>query len=288
MPSEQSTPLMFTRWYSLLSNSMHTGYWIPSMLSILILLPSCGTTGPSTGIAPTPVMRTLAQGDSITVIPGPEYSAGGFHRFWFGDHYRDLWTEPTTVPVLNLAEFAGGLEPLEAGGGFQTKSLRFRGMDGHFYKFRSANKDPKAVLPLELRETVAADLAQDHISTSHPCAALIVDELAGAVGVPQLHPRFVYLPESPMLGEFGREFGGLLGILELYPDADDEGMSDFLGARKIRNTIKMFRAMEEDSDDRPDQFRYLNARLLDLLMGDWDRHVKQWKWAEFKEDGRKV
>lgn len=259
---------------------------LPAVLILLIPLASCGTSEPSAGIAPTPVVRTSAGGDSVTVIPGPEYSAGAFYRFWFGDHHRDLWTEPTTVPVLNLAEFAGGLEPVEAGGGFQTKSLRFRGTDGRFYKFRSTNKDPKAVLPLELRETVAADLAQDHISTSHPCAALVVDALAGFVGVPQLHPILVYLPESELLGTFNHDFGGLLGILELYPEADEEGMADFLGARKIRNTLKMFRAMEEESDDRPDQYRFLNARFLDLLVGDWDRHVKQWKWAEFKEEDR--
>ena len=26
-------------------------------------------------------------------------------------------------------------------------------------------------------------------------------------------------------------------------------------------------------------------RLFDMLLGDWDRHQDQWRWAAFKEDG---
>jgi len=32
------------------------------------------------------------------VIPGGEYNAGAVHRFFFGDHWRDLWTTPIEVP----------------------------------------------------------------------------------------------------------------------------------------------------------------------------------------------
>jgi hypothetical protein len=142
------------------------------------------------------------------------------------------------------------------------------------------------VLPLELRETVAGDLAQDHISTSHPCATLIVDALASAVQVPTLDSKLVYLPDSELLRGFREEFGGLVGIFEIYPEAGEEGVADFLGASKIRNTLKMFQAMEEDSEDRPDALAFLNARFLDVFVGDWDRHVKQWKWAQFKENGK--
>ncbi len=223
------------------------------------------------------------QDDSVEVVPGPEYEAGWLHRVFFGNHYRDLWTSPVRVKILNLKTFAGGLKPVEAGGGFQTKSLRFAGADGKLYKFRSVNKDPKAILPVELQNTFAADLAQDHISTSNPAGALIVDKLAGAVGVPRLHPQLVLLPDDPDLGEFRATFGGLLGIFETYPD------DGFLGSAKIQNALKMFGAMEDDSEDRPDSRAYLTARLLDLLVGDWDRHVKQWKWARFeKENGRKT
>ncbi|MDH3251945.1 MAG: hypothetical protein OEM41_04085 [Ignavibacteria bacterium] len=262
------------------------------LLRVLVVVVGCAAFGcassSESGVRKTELGSGSERDDSLSVIPGPEYAAGWLHRVFLGDHYRDLWTATVQVPVLDLQHFAGGLAPVEAGGGFQTKSLRFRAHDGSYYKFRSVNKDPKAVLPLELQNTFAADLAQDHISTSHPAGALIVDELAGAVGVPRLHPRLVLLPDDPGLLEFRETFGGLLGILETYPDDGPGGSAGFLGSRKIQNTLKMFEGMEEDSEDRPDPSAFLTARVLDILVGDWDRHVKQWKWARFERDGRFV
>ena len=254
----------------------------------VFFLVGCGASSPSLDLTKTKIVSGSESLDSISVIPGPEYEAGWLHRVFFGDHYRDLWTTPVKTQILDLREFAGGLTPVEAGGGYQTKSLRFLGKDGQYYKFRSIDKNPRAVLPLELRETVVGDLAQDHISTSHPCAGLIVDELAGAVGVPRLNAMLVYLPDDERLGQFRERFGGLLGIFELYPETIPNNQGGFLGATKIRNTSKMYEGMEEDSRDRPDPIAFLTARFLDVLVGDWDRHVKQWKWAQVEKDGRKI
>src|SRR3954467_728066 len=64
-----------------------------------------------------------AGGDSVTVVPGAIYGAGGFHRFILGDNYRDEWTTPIKVPVLDLKSFHGGLTPEKEGGGMQAKNL---------------------------------------------------------------------------------------------------------------------------------------------------------------------
>ena len=37
--------------------------------------------------------------------------------------------------------------------------------------------------------------------------------------------------------------------------------------------------MVEDNDHRADQKAVLKARLLDMLIADWDRHFDQWKWG---------
>ena len=37
------------------------------------------------------------------VTTGPEYTAGGFHRAMLGSSYRDLWTTPVELPVLDKA-----------------------------------------------------------------------------------------------------------------------------------------------------------------------------------------
>ena len=86
-----------------------------------------------------------------TATPGPEYGASGFHEFLFGSSYRDLWTTPITVEVLDLRTTGNGLTPTGTGGGQQTLSLRFMGADGLPYTFRGLDKDPTSVLPEELQ-----------------------------------------------------------------------------------------------------------------------------------------
>ncbi len=121
--------------------------------------------------------------DSVTVVAGKHYAKSGLYRFFFGAHYRDLWTTPIRVPVLDLATFAGGLTPKRAGGGQQTKSLRLEGADGKEYQFRSVDKDPSAVLPAGLRETFADRVIQDQISAGHPAGPLLVPPILEAAGV---------------------------------------------------------------------------------------------------------
>jgi hypothetical protein len=50
-----------------------------------------------------------AAGKTQRVVIAPQYGAGGVHRWLWGDDYRDLWTAPIEVEVLDLQGFAGGL-----------------------------------------------------------------------------------------------------------------------------------------------------------------------------------
>src|SRR6476661_668234 len=141
--------------------------------------------------------RVEAQEPDTVVTPGKGYAAGGFHRWLFGSHYRDLWTTPVRVPVLDLETFAGGLRPTERGGGKQTKSLRFKGGDAREYAFRSLDKDPSPLLPVELKHTVAQEILQDQMSAGHPAAPLVVSPILDAAHVVHSSPRLVLLPDDP-------------------------------------------------------------------------------------------
>jgi len=67
----------------------------------------------------TPQTATVGR-DSVTIVAGPDFAAGGFHRWLLGDNYREEWTTPIKVPVLDLHSFGGGLKPTKKGGGAQT------------------------------------------------------------------------------------------------------------------------------------------------------------------------
>lgn len=218
--------------------------------------------------------------DTVRVVPGARYRAGWLHRFLLGNHYRHLWTTEIEVERLDLAHFAGGLTPTERGGGQQTRSLRLLAADGREFAFRSVDKDPSAVLPPELRGTVAGDVVQDQISSAHPAGALVAPPILEAAGVPHSTPRLVVLPDDARLGQFQEEFGGMLGLFEERPD-DDAPSTIVPGAQRVVTSDNIFRRVEESPDDRVDARVLLAARLMDVLLGDWDRHRDQWRWATF-------
>jgi hypothetical protein len=139
-----------------------------------------------------------------------------------------------------------------------------------------------------LQDTLAKDILQDQISLAHPYAALVVAPLAEAVGVLHAEPRLVYLPDDPRLGEFQADFRNVLGFIEERPTDGPDGEPGFAGSDKIVDTQELFAKLEEDHDNAVDSEAFLTARLLDVFVGDWDRHVDQWRWARLKKGDKKL
>src|SRR5256714_15655834 len=103
-----------------------------------------------TGVAParaqTPVIRRIGN-DSVVVIAGEIYRAGSLHRKLLGNNYREEWTTPITVPVLDLRTLHGGLHPTKEGGGVQAPSLRLVAPDSSEWVFRLVRKLHTALGP---------------------------------------------------------------------------------------------------------------------------------------------
>ncbi|ASQ90632.1 hypothetical protein CHL67_06570 [Prosthecochloris sp. GSB1] len=224
---------------------------------------------------------------TVRVVPGERYRAGALHRMVFGDHWRSLWTSPMNVDILDLDTFAGGLKPFRKGGGFQTISLRFKGADGREYRFRTVDKDPARGMPEKLRNTLVSDVVQDQVSTANPAGAAVVQPFLDAAGILSASARFVVLPyDREALGEFYEEFAGLFGAIEEHPDENDGPRNAFAGASKVTGTYSMLEKLDEDNGNIVDAKAYLKARLVDLFIGDWDRHSGQWRWAGYPADGK--
>lgn len=219
------------------------------------------------------------QRDTVAVA-GPQYRAGALKRALLGSSYRDLWTTPVRVPVLDLGTFAGGLTPTEEGGGNQTVSLRFRGADGREYAFRSVDKFPgrragRAAGP-------AAYFVQDQVSSQLPAPGVMAARLMDATGALHVHPVLYAMPDDPRLGAFRERFAGMLGQMEHRPD------DGFAGSDDLEKTDDFLEEIEASPRDRVDAREYLAVRLLDLVIGDWDRHGGQYRWARFDSGGERL
>jgi hypothetical protein len=238
-----------------------------------LLVASAATGSAQTGVQQVTGTEAL---QAIDTTLGARYRAGVFRRLLFGNRYRALWTSRVRVPVLDLDTFAGGLRPLEGAGDQAARALRLLGADGREYLLRPADPYAGAQPPSELEGTWSQVLFRDRISAVHPFGPPVADRLGGAIGLPRLHPRLVFVRDHAALGDFRKEFAGKVGYIQERP------APGFAGFRQVIGTEALL-ALRRQRREGVDRHRYLAARMLDLLVGDWDRHRGQWRWG--RNDG---
>ena len=208
--------------------------------------------------------------DSVVVRVHPAYDkVSGVHRFFFGENYRKEWSAPAKLPVIRISQTEGGLTPEKRGGGHQTHSLRLVDKHGKEWVLRSVEKYPDVLLPEQLRETFAKDWVADNMSAQHPFSALVVPVIAAAVNVPHTQPLIGWVAPDKGLGVYEKTFANTVCLLE---QREPLGNSD--------NTFKMYDKLRDDNDNTVDSLMFFRARLLDLLLADWDRHDDQWRWVD--------
>ncbi|WP_207436192.1 BamA/TamA family outer membrane protein [Sabulibacter ruber] len=231
-------------------------------------------------------MNLNFSGQRATLPASIVYKASGFREWLLGENYRPEWSTPVTLPVFDIGTQKGGLKVVQRGGGFQTVSLRLEDSTGRQYVLRSVEKYPDAALPRILRQTIAADVVKDQISASHPYGALVVPKLADAVGVYHTNPQYFVIPDDPRFGKYLKGFANTIGMFEERPDEDVSDIASFGNSENVVGTDKVLENTLEDQNDVVDQRSLLRARLLDFFIADWDRHDDQWRWAEFKKEGK--
>ena len=85
------------------------------------------------------------------------------------------------------------------------------------------------------------------------------------------HPVYYYVPDDPAFGLYHESLATKLPCLK--------NMMHLLTMNNTKSTAKIIDKMINDNDDRIDEHEVLRARLLDMLVGDWDRHFDQFRWG---------
>lgn len=224
------------------------------------------------------VLPVLAQqitaGDSITIAVGPEYNkVSKLHKIFLGSHNRAVWAAPVKLRVLHLSTEKGRLKIIQLGGGNQTRSLRLQDSSGRQWVLRTLQKYPDRKLADNLKKTIASDILKDQVSATHPFSSLVVPPLAEALGISHANPEIVYLAEDPTLGNYNTDFAKQVFLFEERAPLDTD---------KTYNTQSVQQKIRNDNDNNVDEKLVLRARLLDILLGDWDRHEDQWRWERVK------
>lgn len=217
-----------------------------------------------------------------------------FHKFLIGDLYRDYYGKEIEAPNVLLDTLYGGLKPLRAGGGMQSNSLRLADKNGKEYSMRSMKKNTTRFLQSmyneqymidEFEQTGASDFLYDFYTSSNPFYPFIVKYLAQPIGVNHTQPELFYVPKQNALGKFNQNYGNEFYMIEERPMTENSKSENFGMADDIISTSDLMLALQKNEKSKIDEDTYIKARLFDMLIGDWDRHQDQWRWAEHKQDG---
>ena len=201
-----------------------------------------------------------------------------------GTFYTRAYDVEMPYPVLSLERF----QVDRLGGGMQTNSLHLKDADGGKWAMRSLDKVATRVLPWQLgRSSFVTGALELGMTGINPEASVAVPVFADALGVLHPEPTLYFLADQPALGPYRSLFRDRVVALEQRPNSKAPGFLVPPDAKKVRSTDKVLeKIVESPWKHRVDAEAFLRARLLDLFLGDWDRHEDQWRWADVEEDGR--
>jgi predicted phosphodiesterase len=215
------------------------------------------------------------------------------YRFLWGERYRKYFGTLVNAPTVDLDTLFGGLKPVRKGGGHQSKSLRLRDKKGREYVMRALRKNAVQYLQAvafkdqyvegKFDGTATENLLSDVFTGSHPYAPFTIGRLSDAIGLYHTNPVLYYIPKQNSLGQFNAEFGDELYMIEERASSGHGDKASFGFANKVISTDDLLHNLNKNEHHILDEEAYIKARLFDMLIGDWDRHEDQWRWAVFKE-----
>lgn len=217
--------------------------------------------------------------DSLTIAASTLYEANALKKIMQGEHYRKAWAAPIKVPVVFLDTLLGGLKLIKEGGGNQTKSLKFEDSIGNKYALRSVNKNPAPLVPEFAKTLGLENIIVDGISAQHPYAATVVATLADAAGILHTSPKLYFVPKQEALAEYNDDYGNKLFLFEHETESDTNWTSIENVTTIIETDDLQELKLKLGKSLKIDEHALARARLFDLIIGDWDRHAKQWGWV---------
>ncbi|TVZ55011.1 hemolysin activation/secretion protein [Lutibacter sp. Hel_I_33_5] len=235
---------------------------------------------------------------AASIYSKEETTKSSIYKFLWGNRYRNVYSTPVKAPTVNLDTLYGGVSIVRKGGGNQSRSLRLKTKTGAQYVMRALRKNAVQYLQAvmfkdqyiegQFNNTETEDFLLDVFAGSHPYAPFTIGDLSDAAGVYHTNPKLYYIPKQNALGSYNNEFGDELYMIEEHTSEGHSELASFGHQNKLLSTDDVMKKLHKDVDFTIDEASYIRARLFDMLIGDWDRHQDQWRWIEFKENGKKV
>ena len=224
----------------------------------------------------------------------------GFYKFLWGERYRRYFGVPVTADIAILDTLYSGLKVTQKGGGHQSFSARLADSNNREYAMRGLEKDALKFLRFKVpgiaysaedfKDTFTETVVYDFFSTTHPYMQVVINPLAKAAGINHANTQLYYLPKQPGFRLLGDDYGDQLYFIEERPNDAQKVYEGYNRANpeeageivNFESTTDVLEKLNRDEKYTIDQRAYIRARIFDMLIGDWDRHEDQWRWAEYE------
>ncbi|EDM43962.1 outer membrane protein [unidentified eubacterium SCB49] len=241
--------------------------------------------------------QEIIEGKQITtsIFSETEIEKSYFHVSLWGQRYRHAYATPISAPVITLDSYQGGLTTVKQLDSIGSRSLLLVDRDDNAYVMRAVRKNPTEYLNNKtlkqeynlgaLDDTYTEGFIDDLGTGAHPYISLAVGALARDLGVIHTYPNLVYVPRNKSLGLFTQNFGDALYYIEKQIPSEIVKREDQATTTTLVTTAQMLEGLRADTSNKIDEVAYLQARIFDMLIGDWNRTATQWDWLAQTTNG---
>ncbi|MBL0335971.1 MAG: metallophosphoesterase [Chitinophagaceae bacterium] len=210
--------------------------------------------------------------DTITISASDKFPVlKGLNTLFRDKSYRPEWSVPVNMKIFKMTSTHGGFVPTSLGGGEQTRTLHLKDSKGKEWVLRTVEKDLHHTIPDNFQGVLPDKIIEQYGPASHPYAPMAIPMMAEALNITTAHPELFFVPNDPAFGFYRPLFANKVCMLEeRYPSPDNTD---------TKSTAKVFGKLLEENDHQADEHVVLRARLLDMLVGDYERHFAQWRWG---------
>ncbi|WP_430410450.1 metallophosphoesterase [Kordia sp.] len=226
---------------------------------------------------------------NASIYKPEELDRSGFYKMLWGQHFREDYKTPIHIKTALLDTLYGGLSIMRKGGGHQTNSLRLETKDGREFAMRSAKKSAlrfiqyfifkTEYLEPDVEDTYFIQLLQDYWTTANPYGSLTIGDMADALNIYHANTELYYIPKQKALGIHNEDYGDKIYFIEERITDGHKDVASLGNTNKIESTTKLLEKLRKKDKIEINEALYIRSRLFDNIIGDWDRHADQWRWA---------
>ncbi len=220
------------------------------------------------------------------------------YQFLWGKHYKGYYKQEIALRTASLDTLYGGLKPIGLDNEGTTNSLLLKDKNGKEFVMSPLEKNASSFfkslayknekLKNQAENALSEDFLRDYFTTIHPFTPLVIPVLSKAISISSSQPKLYYIPNQNSLGNYNDNFGGHLYFISEKVNSSQKNLAVFDKPSSIIDTDEMLHQIRTDKNHVVDKENYIRARLFDMLIGDWDRQEKNWRWGVHREKEKTV